>query len=134
VSSSLIYKIDVELQEGAIFRAEEMEDKWDIDFFDGKLYFSQSWVGDLVFVADIGTDAGVLTISSVIADTAANHSGMAIRDVDFLVKTYIFDREVPHSLPSDLPSLESEIVEYSFYVFGRAASFASYEDTTSVAI
>jgi hypothetical protein len=34
---------------------------------------------------------------------------MLIRDIDFLVKTYILGREVPHSLPPDFMSSEKRI-------------------------
>ena len=38
-------------QDGPLFPAEEMEDKWDIYLFDGNLYFARSWTGDLVYKA-----------------------------------------------------------------------------------
>src|SRR5262249_28940636 len=42
VRCNLTYKLDAELPEGPVFRARSMEEKWDIDFFDEKLYFSRS--------------------------------------------------------------------------------------------
>jgi hypothetical protein len=132
---NLTYKLNVELHEEAVFRTREMEEKWDIDYFDEKLYFSRSWTGDLVFVATVAREAGVFTISAVNSEMKRqDESLMVIRDVDFLVKTYVFGREVPHSIPRELPSLERAILTYSFSVFGRAASFASYEDTILVAL
>ena len=112
-----------------------MEEKRDIDYFDEKLYFSRSWTDDLMLVAHVDRKADALTISAVdTVVTHANQSLMAVRDVDFLVKTHLFGREVPHSLPPDLPSFEKTILTYSFSVFGRAAAFASYDDTTKLSI
>jgi hypothetical protein len=112
-----------------------MEDKWDIDFFDRRLYFSRSWTGDLVIVAEASQSPGVLAISLLYsAVTNPGRGDVVIRDVDFLVKAYLFGYEAPHSLPADLPTSEKTIVTYSFSVFGRAAAFATYDDTTKIPI
>lgn len=112
-----------------------MEDKWDIDFFDHRLYFSRSWTGDLAIVAEVIQSTGALRISALhSAVTNPGRGDMVIRDVDFLVKAYLFGRETPHSLPAGVPSSEKAIVTYSFSLFGRAAAFATYDDTTKIPI
>lgn len=86
-----------ELPEGILYRAMDMAEKWDADFFDGKIYFSRSWTGDLVLVADVTMQSRALAISAVTSPSIdAEPSPMPIRDVDFLVKTYILRGEVPH--------------------------------------
>jgi hypothetical protein len=112
-----------------------MEEKWDIDFFAGKLYFSRSRTGSLGLVGLADQWSAALEISGVYA-AAHNREDqeMVVRDMDFLVKTYIFGREAPHYLPYKVPATEKSILAYSFSSFGRAASFATYEDTTPVAV
>jgi hypothetical protein len=129
------YSAPVNLRDGPVFRARAMEEKWDVDFYAGKLYFSRSWTGSLELVGLADKNSATLAISAVHA-AAATREGREtmVRDVDFLVKTYIFDREVPHCLPSNLPATEKSIIVYSFSRFGRAASYATYEDTTRVAV
>jgi hypothetical protein len=53
----------VNLGDGPVFRARVMEEKWDIDFFAGKLYFSRSWTGilGLVGLADKNTRGAALS-------------------------------------------------------------------------
>jgi hypothetical protein len=129
------YSAPVDLRDGPVFRAREMDEKWDIDFFAGKLYFSRSWTGSLELVGLADKNSATLEISAVYG-AALNREAQEtiVRDIDFLVKTYIFHREVPHCLPSTLPATEKSIVVYSFSKFGRAASFATYEDTMQVAV
>ncbi len=135
VPCQIRYSTPVDLRDGPVFRARQMEEKWDIDFYAGKLYFSRSWTGSLELVGLTDKNTTRLAISGVNA-AAPNREARetVVRDMDFLIKTYIFDREVPHCLPSNLSATEKSIVVYSFSKFGRAASFATYEDTMQVAV
>lgn len=87
----------MDLRDGPVFRAREMEDKWDVDFLAGKLYFSRSWTGSLELVGLTGENTATLDISAIHAAALDREElETAVRDVDFLVKTYLFGREVPH--------------------------------------
>jgi len=131
VPCRLTYKLIKEVRNGVVFRAGEMEEKWDIDLFDDELYISRSWTGELIFVTHLHRSAGLLTVSEVSAPvSSAEASTMIVRDVDFLIKTFLLGLEVPHSLPHELPSSEKMIVTCSFSLFGRHAAFATYDDTT----
>jgi hypothetical protein len=112
-----------------------MEGKWDLDFYDGKLYFSRSWTGDLILMAETANENSDLTIALVHCQIRRDDQAiMAVRDVDFLVKTYVFGRELPHSIPANIPPSEKQILTYSFNKFGREASFATYDDTLMLTI
>ena len=112
-----------------------MEEKWDLDYYDGRLYFSRSWTGALNLVADAVIENSDLKIAFVHALIRSDDQAiMAVRDVDFLVKTYVFGRELPHSIPWNIPASETPILTYSFSKFGRDASFATYDDTVTFAI
>jgi len=135
VPCRLIYKLMKNVPDGVVFRAREMEEKWDVDLFEDKLYLSRSWTGTLIMVAHLQLSAKSLTISEVNAKVSSHgDSTMIVRDVDFLIKTLLLEREVPHSLPPGLPSTEKAIVIYSHSNFGRQAAFATYEDTTTIAV
>ena len=110
-----------------------MEDKWDIYLFDGVLYFARSWTGDLSYCAESHFDTNTMQISSVVA--AGNRdSKSAPRVVDYLIKSHIFGRDVPHPLPADLPKVANQIAAYSFSMFGRRCSFGTYADTIAVEV
>lgn len=112
-----------------------MEEKWDLDLYDGKLYFSRSWTGDLDLVAEAVNENSDLKIALVHGRIRRDDQAiMAVRDVDFLVKTYVLGRELPHSIPLDIPASEEQILTYSFSRFGRDASFATYDDTVTFTI
>jgi hypothetical protein len=114
-----------------LFIAQQMEDKWDIYFFDGYLYFARSWTGDLIFRAKANFSDRGMIISSIDAKSQAvggDHS-LAIRQVDFLIKSHLLKQEAPHPIPANLPEDPQRIALYSFQLFGRWASYATYEDT-----
>jgi hypothetical protein len=119
VPCRLRYSAPVNRRDGPVFRARVMEEKWDIDFFAGKLYFSRSWTGILGLVGLADKNSAALQISGVYAEAHNREDQeVVVGDMDFLVKTYIFDREAPHYLPSKLPATEKSILTYSFSKFG----------------
>ena len=134
VETNLTYRYDGDSEDGPLFVAEVMEDKWDIYLYDGYLYFTRSWTGELVFKARVEFGPGRASVSLVeIADRAAEDEAFALRQVDFLIKSHVMGREVPHPLPPDMPEEIETIALYSFSSYGRKASFATFEDTTCLA-
>jgi hypothetical protein len=59
---------------------------------------------------------------------------LAVRMVDFLVKTHLYRIEAPHPLPTSLPDDKQTLALYSFSEYGRWAFFGSFEDTTTVRV
>lgn len=136
VPCRLSYPFRGDAQDGALFTAQQMEDKWDIYLFDGYLYFARSWTGDLVFRARIRCQAGEAVITTIEASRARalQDPALAVRMVDFLVKTHLYHTEAPHPLPRDFPQNNQSIALYSFSEYGRWAFFASFDDTIQARI
>jgi hypothetical protein len=136
VPCDLSYPPIGQIEDGRLFVAEVMEDKWDIYLYNGYLYFARSWTGDLVFRARIAFTASGANVTSIDADAQAASPSPTyiVQQVDFLVKSHLYRREVPHPLPADLADEIQSIALYSFSQYGRRASFASYEDTTQIRI
>ncbi len=121
-------------RDGALFMAKEMEDKWDIFLFEGRLYFTRSWSGVLVYRAAISfmeTQAIVSEIDSLQVGVQGG-AWLAICAVDFLVKSHLYRREAPHTVPPSVPDDDMGIAAYSFREYGRWASYATFEDTTRI--
>lgn len=117
--------------EGMMFHAREMEDKWDIYLHEGHMYFARSWSGELVAVAEVGLDP--VRIAWV---TAADFGGplepsFAVREVDFLVKSHLYRKEVPHPMPLGYSDAATDVATYSMHRYGRWASFATFDDPTA---
>jgi hypothetical protein len=134
IPCSLNYPASGGSQDGRLFLAERMEDKWDIFLYDGRLLFSRSWTGDLAYAAtvDFGDARAVVTEIETSRPQAEDPNRPA-RVVDFLVKTHLHRVAAPHPL---MPIPESEttgLVLGSFSEFGRWAQFGSFDDTTTQA-
>ncbi len=136
IDCQLMYPHQGQTRDGALYMAKEMEDKWDVFLFDGHLYFARSWSGVLVYRAEISFLQTQATISSIDAIRQTTTGGLwqAICAVDFLVKSHLYRREAPHTLPPTVPEDEMGIAAYSFQEYGRWASFATYEDSTRIDI
>lgn len=131
----LTYPYSGEVHDGLLFIAEQMEDKWDIYLYDSHLYFARSWSGKLCFKAAINFTHGECVVSSVqscASDEEDVIPGFSVRQVDFLIKRHLFGQEVPHQIPRSIPESPRDIALYSFAIYGRWASFASFDDTTAV--
>jgi hypothetical protein len=134
IPCDLRYPFSDEPHDGPLFAAQQMEDKWDIYLHDGHLYFARSWTGDLVFRAAIAFKEGKAIVSRVEANQAKvmDDAALAVRSVDFLVKTHLFRIEAPHPFRPDLPDDKRSLALYSFSEYGRWAFYGSFEDTTKV--
>lgn len=105
-----------------------MEEKWDIYLYDGRVYFSRSWTGTLAFVAELTEDDDALRIARIWAP-GSNEPTHSVRQVDYLVKSHLYKRRVPHPLPDDLEKDPDVVAMYSFSQYGRLCSFGSFGDT-----
>lgn len=131
VPCNLRYEYQGEVADGILFKASEMEEKWDIYLYDNRLYFSRSWTGTLSFVAEMSTTGTEIVINRIWAAGAAEETDnpMAVQQVDFLIKSHLFRRAVPHPLPQNIPGEPEAVGLYSFSQYGRGCCFATYEDT-----
>jgi hypothetical protein len=121
-------------RDGPLFMAKEMEDKWDIFLLEGKLYFTRSWSGVLVYRATIEFMETQAIISDIDSLPVGVQGGvwLAVCAVDFLVKSHLYKREPPHTIPPSVPDDDMGIAAYSFREYGRWASYATFEDTTRI--
>lgn len=121
--------------DGALFKARQMEHKWDIYLYGDKVYFARSWTGDLIYVAEIRFDSDCVCLTSVTAD--AKRSGdpaFVVGSVDYLLKSHIYRCLVPHPIPNDHPNSLDEIAFFAFGQYGRFSGLASFEDTTGIRV
>lgn len=131
IECRLAYPYQGEVLDGILFKAQQMGDKWDIYLYDGHIYFARSWTGDLVFRARLASSGEEVVLTELEAgkELADGQPQFAVRQVDFLVKSHLFRRAVPHPLPEGFPEDPRQIAAFSMSQFGRWASYATYADT-----
>jgi hypothetical protein len=136
ISANLVYPDPDITEYGLYYSADVMEDKWDIFHAGEHLYFLRSWTGNLIFRAHISSMDATLSVDSVevSGDMRSGNERYSICQVDFLIKSHLYRREVPHPLPGELPDDPSALVLFSFSQYGRWAFYGSFEDTSTVRI
>src|SRR5438093_9740874 len=121
--------------DGPLFKANEMEDKWDIYFFNPHLYFARSWGGQLIYRATVDfehkTEHETMMITRI--EFAADHDAeFSRRSVDYLIKSHLLGAVTPHPIPRDVSAEPARIAAFSFSTFGRRCACGTYADTTVI--
>lgn len=138
-------------------RARVMEEKWDIFYCeDYYVYFCRSWTGQPIFRATVEELEGFSLITGIEINPEKGYpTDQARMCVDFLVKSHIFGLDVPVYTPEwvvkqskmaaivpmddgieDIRNLLDpvKIAEYVFHEYGNKASFAAFQDPSSIPI
>ncbi|MEJ2110640.1 MAG: hypothetical protein P8Z37_12160 [Acidobacteriota bacterium] len=117
-------------QDGPVFKATAMEDKWDIYLFNARLYFCRSWSGILGYRANIRSEKDKLYVMQIDYEkTRAENPLDAVRDVDYLIKSHLYGALVPHPLLRNVPSDPMSLAANSFSRFGQRCLYGTYDDT-----
>jgi hypothetical protein len=119
------------LREGPLFKADEMEDKWDIYQWNGELYAARSWTDDLVFTAAFDVQGARASIHRIVAaaERVFGEPTFAVRTVDFLIESHLFARECPHPLPTAYVGRSpDDLALFSFSQFGRRGLYGIFAE------
>lgn len=119
-----------QLDDGILFKAKKMEEKWDIYKYEDLIYFAESWTGELVYISNyIPTEIG-FRVDIVMLDGSKideNDISFEFNVVQFLIYSHVLGYVVPHPLPKNLENDKTKIINYSFSMFGNRGLYASYE-------
>jgi len=120
-----------QIPDGVVYKASEMEEKWDIYKYANFLFFVRSWTGDLVYFSNyIPTEKGFKVNLIVLDDRKIDQEDpfFEFKVVEFLIHSHILGYNVPHPIPKSLDKSNHEsILGYSFSIFGNKGQFATYE-------
>lgn len=117
------------LRDGTLFKADEMEDKWDLYQWNGHLHVARSWTDDLVFTAALHVQGTHVSIHRIVAaaERVFGEATFAVRTVDFLIESHVFGRESPHPLPAAYAGRSPEdLALFSFSQFGRRGLYGIF--------
>ncbi len=131
IACDLRVPLPEESADGPLFKAQAMEDKWDVYAFDSVMYFARSWTGDLIYRAAYQLDETGAVITRI--ESAPDHSYKADQAVLFLVMSHVLGKPFPHPIPDDFGGDTQVIAVYSYSLFGRQAICASESDITKIA-
>ena len=116
-------------REGPLTIAAQMEDKWNVYHYGGRLFFTRSWTGELIHTATIDVSGDVATVISLETKDSADGYDHIVREVDFLIRAYVLERWFPHPLPPQMERSLQAVIGYSFQIHGRRGAFATCDDT-----
>lgn len=126
IPCSLSFDLPTPRENGPLFKADCMEDKWDIYHHDGKLLFARSWTGDLMLRCSVDPDAESLVITDI--ESQPGYFSEAPQHVLFLVMSHFHGLDFPNMLPPNVPRDPTEMAVASFSLFGRRAAYATFEN------
>ena len=127
----LAYPVTRTFTDGPLFKADAMEDKWDIYFVAPHIYFARSWTGQLIYRAEAHFEGQRLIITRIECP-AVDDSESGRRTIDYLVKSHVLGGTALHPLSGDPRADPAQIAAASFSVFGRRCAVGTYADTTII--
>jgi len=132
----LRYAHSGEVEDGPLFKAEVMEDKWDIYLYDNYLYFARSWTGSLEYRARITFDGREAHVVAVEArrELVEGDPRYAVAAVDFLIRSHLYGQPIPHPLPRSAGEDPRALALLSFSMYGRKGLFGTFADTTQIRV
>jgi hypothetical protein len=128
VSCHLAYGITQRAADGPIFKSRAMEEKWDIYLYGDRLYFCRSWTGELNYRVTVDCEPPELKILQI--ETARESDAqIAMRDVDFLIKTHVLRAKALHPLPTNIGQDIEKLALFSFTLYGRLGLYGTFAET-----
>jgi hypothetical protein len=119
---------EVHLDDGPLFIASQMEEKWNVYLFKGILYFVRSWTGILTYAARCEVTGGTLTVNSIVANEKSideRDPSFPIRELFFLVVSHVLGHVYPHPVLASVERDEDSIAMFSFSQYGKMGLFAA---------
>jgi hypothetical protein len=129
VESDLRFPYNGVREDGVIFSAREMEDKWDFYAYESRLYIRRSWTGALLHVAELRYTDSEVIVENIHSDrdTVYGDADFARAHVQFLIATHFGSTLLPFPIPPDMPRSERKTIALmGFSSYGRRAQFAHY--------
>lgn len=119
-----------QLPDGILFKAKQMEEKWDIYKHANYIFYVRSWTRELVYFSNyIPTNTG-FRVNLVVLDENRIHKDdpfFEFKVVEFLIYSHILNYQIPHPLPKSLEDNPDKILGFSYSMFGNRGYFGSYD-------
>lgn len=140
ITCDLTYTLSEPLAEGPAFRSREMEEKWDVYFYDDQLYCVRSWTGHVWFRARLEQSDGQAHVSRIefsLEGTVGDEEDdeYVVRIFDFLIKRHVARVMALHPLPlSKREESPQTLAHRSFVLYGVKGLYGTFADTLTTNI
>ncbi len=143
IANSETYKANIIYQsmgQGALYKAESMEVKWDIYAYDSWLYFVKSWTGELAYKAHFVKKKDRLVIDKIVTGAVARMSSTdeeketyAAQNVHSMIQTHLMETEWPYKIPEMMRDIPEELIaSHMFALFGAKATMATHANVLNI--
>jgi hypothetical protein len=115
--------------DGPMFLAREMEDKWDFFTYSNLLYVRRSWTGQLTHVAELEYSSDTVIVKKIHCETNTvfKNPNFAVAQLHFLIVTHLGHTLIPFPILPDFPKSDAKsIALMGFSSYGRRAQFGQY--------
>src|SRR5688572_25311699 len=129
VDCELRFPYNGQHNDGPVYVAREMEDKWDFYAYGNHLYVRRSWTGQLTHVAELeySSDAVIVRRIHCEPNTVFNERNFAIAQLHFLIATHVGRTLVPFPILPDVPRIATKATALmAFTMYGRRSQFGHY--------
>ena len=129
VDCELRFPFNGQHNDGPVFVAREMEDKWDFYTYDNRLYVRRSWTGQLTHVAELEYSADAVIVKRIHCEpnTVFNEKDFAIAQLHFLIATHMGRTLIPFPILPDVARTATKAVALmAFTSYGRRSQFGHY--------
>ena len=125
--------LDRPAEHGPLFKSREMEEKWDIYFYDGYLYFTRSWTGELIHRAAAQAHERNVQVTCIESHLNEETDEYIAQEVDFLIKSHVVGFASVHPLPpSRSAASPEELAAFSYAKYGRRGLYGTFANTLTV--
>ncbi len=128
IPSSLRYRRDRLLADGALFIPSQMEHKWAIYHHDGEILFVRSWMRLVYVAAQVEQEGEEVTVTKIDGSFAGDREedpALTVRILDFLLRSHSLGMPWPAPLPEGLEKDPQAAATWCFALFGKMAHFAT---------
>ena len=129
VDCELRFPFSGQHDDGPVFVARAMEDKWDFYTYDNRLYVRRSWTGQLTHVAELEYSSDAVIVRRIHCEphTVFHEHEFAIAQLHFLITTHMGRTLIPFPILPDIPKAAAKATALmAFTMYGRRAQFGHY--------
>jgi hypothetical protein len=113
--------------EGPMFKAQVMEDRWDIYLFGNEVYLTCSWTGELIHVLECDFQPASVVIRRIHTKPQPIYieEGILAAEMACLLVNHLSGIVCPFPIPTSVPKVDAALAHHGMSIYGRRALFGT---------